>query len=156
MSKIVAFVASCLLGALAGTAQGALPPSSASVAASSYAPRANPALTFKLTYEMQCGSPGAGPLVVQLPSAMSVPVSIAPSSVLVNGAPAASVKVKGSKLTVGIPQKGGFITCDVIGMGTLTVVVTRSAGLHNPKAKGIYGFRVAIGPLDVAPKYRIS
>ncbi len=151
-----AAVTACLLSVVAAGAQAALPPQSASVAASTYKPGARSALTFVMNYLMQCGNPGAGPLVLKLPSAMTVPASLGRRSVIVNGSPAASVKQRGSTLTVGIPQKTGGVTCDVIAMGKLTVVIPRTAGLRNPKASGIYAFRVVVGPLDVVPKIRIS
>ncbi|HEX4520926.1 MAG TPA: hypothetical protein VH063_15200 [Gaiellaceae bacterium] len=156
MRIAVAAVVAGLVTAVASTAQAAFPSQSASVAASTYKPGARSALTFQMNYLMQCGNPGAGPLVLKLPTAIAIPASLGPSSVLVNGSPAASLKKHGSTLTVGIPQKTAGITCDVVALGKLTVVIPRAAGLHNPKANGIYSFRVTIGPLDVVPKIRIS
>jgi hypothetical protein len=153
MRIAAAGVVACVLAA---AAQAALPPQTASVSGSTYKPGARTALTVQMNYEMQCGNPGAGPVVVKLPTAMTIPSSLGPGSVLVNGAPAASVKLRGSTLTVGIPQKTGGITCDVISVGKLVVVIPRRAGLRNPKANGIYTFRVVVGPLDVMPKIRVS
>jgi hypothetical protein len=155
MRLTVAAATACLVTA-AGTAQAALPAPSASVADSSHKPGAAAALTIVMNYEMQCGNPGAGPLLLKLPAAMTIPASLGPSRVLLNGSPAASVKTQASTLTIGIPQKTGGVTCDVIGPGKLTVVIPKTAGLRNPKANGTYTFRVAIGPLDVTPKLRIS
>ncbi len=145
-----------IAAAFAATAQAALPPQSASVAASTYKAGARTALTVQANYLMQCGSPGAGPVLLKLPAAMTIPSSLGPGSVLVDGSPAASVKLRGSSLTVGIPQKTGGITCDVIGMGKLIIVIPRTAGLRNPAKNGIYAFRVTVGPIDLAPKIRIS
>jgi hypothetical protein len=156
MRIAAAGLVACLLSAGAAGAHAALPQPTASVSASSHEPGAETALTVVMSYEMQCGSPGAGPVLLTLPHGMSVPPSLGPSSVLVNGAPAVSVKVHGSLLTVGIPQRTGGIICDVIGPGKLTVVIPKTTGLRNPKTKGTYPFHVVIGPLDARPTIRIS
>jgi hypothetical protein len=136
-------------GALAGTAAAAgpmLPAQSISVVASSLQVGAHPvALTFTFKYEMQCGDPGTGPVVLQLPAAMSVPSRVAKGSVLLNGTALLSFAVKGAKITVGIPPRSG-VMCDVIGPGTLTVVLERSAGIGNPKSAGTYVFDLSARP----------
>jgi hypothetical protein len=155
MRIAVAGLVACLLSAVAAVAQAALPPPTASVSATSHKPGAQTALTFVMSYEMQCGSPGAGPVLLTLPHGMTAPSSVDPSSVLVNGAAAASVKQHGSLLTIGIKQRTG-VMCDVIGPGKLTVAIPRSSGLRNPTANGTYAFHVVIGPVDADPKLRIS
>jgi hypothetical protein len=123
-----------------------LPTQSISLAASSLQVGAHPvALTFTFRYEMQCGDPGTGPVVLQFPAAMSVPSRVAKGSVLLNGTAPSSVAVKGAKITVGIPPRSG-VMCDVIGPGTLTVVLERSAGIGNPKSAGTYVFELSARP----------
>lgn len=132
-------VAVTLLGVCGSAA--ALPgplTSSAAVALSSSAPGARPvALTLTLSYEMQCGYPGPGPVTVDLPATEHVSATLAPSRVLVDGLPAHSVAISGRVVTIGLappPQ----VMCMVIGMGRLTVLFTRSAGLGNPVRPGTY------------------
>jgi hypothetical protein len=102
---------------------------------------------------MQCDNPGKS-LVVSLPSAMRVPSKITASAVLVNGSRAASVSQSGSKLTVAIGE-AHWLKCKTLNFGSLTVVIGRKAGLGNPKAKGIYGFGVAVGAITGTPQLRI-
>ncbi len=75
---------------------------------------------------------------------MTVPARLAKTSVLLNGKTPPSVVLKGSTIVVGIARPS-FITCDVISVGTLTILVKRSAGIGNPKAKGTYTFKVQVG-----------
>jgi hypothetical protein len=153
MRLAAAIAAACCL---TGVASAAVPQRGAYVITSSTAARAIPvALTVSLTFEMQCGNPGRSPLTLTLPPQMTVPVRIAASSVLVDGKPAKSVTTHGSKVTIAIAQPH-FLTCDVIGMSTLTVMIGKRAGLGNPKTAGIYAFHVAIGPVKGAPKLRIT
>jgi hypothetical protein len=137
-------------------AQGAaLPTRGASVSASTYKAGAKPvALTFKLDYEMPCGNPGQT-LAVQLPSNMGVPASISPGSVLVNGKTAKSVSRHGSTLSIAIAEKH-WLRCNVLGFGSLSVVIGAKAGLANPRTPGVYGFRIAVGTVHGTPKLRIS
>jgi hypothetical protein len=133
--------------AIAGSSLAAvpLPPQSAGVSESTSTAGARPvALTFILRYQMQCGNPGKGPVTLTLPSAMTVPAKIAKSSVLLNGKTPPSVTSRGTKIVVGIAQPS-FVTCDVIGVGKLTIVLKRSAGIGNPKTKGVYTFNVQVG-----------
>ncbi len=93
-------------------------------------------LTLTMRYEMQCGYPGAGPLVITLPSAETVPTAFPKKSVVVGGI-AAVTKVSGHTVTVTIPKYKGFI-CDVMGPGKLQVIFTSRAGLGNPASAGSY------------------
>lgn len=95
------------------------------------------ALTVKLHYEMVCGQPGPGPAVLTLPRAMRVPAVVPASAVLVQGRPAGSVAVSGHVLRVALPRPPQ-VTCMSIGPGTLTIVLTRRAGLRNPLLPGSY------------------
>jgi hypothetical protein len=132
-------LATALAGSFAAAAS-ALPglPQSATASLSSARAGARPvALTLELEYDMQCGYPGPGPVVVGLPAAEHVPVALARSQVLVNGHPAASVQVSGHRVDVGLapaPQ----VMCDVIGPGRLTIVFSSAAGLGNPARAGSY------------------
>ena len=152
MKAIVFGVALFALGAASATA--AVPGNSASVVASTYKAGSPVALTFNLSYPMQCGNPGET-LVVRLPAGMKVPASIGAAAVRVNGGTARSVTTHGSTVAIGIAKKQ-WITCDLLGMGKLSVVIGARAGLANPAAKGVYGFQVAIGPVRGTPKLRIS
>jgi hypothetical protein len=92
-------------------------------------------LTLKLGYEMQCGYPGPGPVVVTFPATWRLPAKLGTTPVLVNGKAAVSASVSGHRVTVGLappPQ----IMCDVIGPGTLTVQFTRGANLGDPLKAG--------------------
>jgi hypothetical protein len=138
------------------TAGAAVPHRSASVLTSSTKPGAKPvALMLGMTFEMQCGNPGKGPLSITLPARMTIPKKIAAGAVTVDGKHAKGVAVHGRRLVISLAQPH-FLTCDVIGSGTVRVVVARSAGLGNPKKAGIYAFRVAIGPVKGTPKLRIA
>jgi len=153
MKRATALLAAYVLASTAA-ATAAAPSRSASVTSSSYSAGAKPvALTFRLTYEMQCDNPGKS-LVVSLPAAMSVPTKIPPSAVLVNGSRPASVSRSGPKITVSIGESH-WLTCKTLNFGSLTVVIGRKAGLGNPKAKGIYGFGVAVGAIKGTPQLRI-
>jgi hypothetical protein len=95
-------------------------------------------LTMTLRYEMQCGYPGVGPLVVTFPSALKLPQRFASSAVKLNGKPIAA-KVKGRHVTVTIaPHKG--VLCSLMGPGSVTLVFTPAAKLTNPARAGSYGF----------------
>jgi len=112
------------------------------------------ALTLTLRYEMQCGRPGAGPIVVSLPAAERVPHAIARANVLVDGKAPRSVSVSGHAVTIALVLPHG-ITCMVIGPGTLTVSFTRAAGLGNPAAAGRYRAGVRVGARTFAPRFTI-
>jgi hypothetical protein len=145
----------CLVVAPAALAAAPLQ-RSASVLTSSTIHGAKPvALTVTLTYEMQCGNPGRTPLTLTLPAAMTVPASISTNNVLLDGKPAKSVAVHGSRLVIAIEQPH-FLTCDVIGLSSLKILITKKAGLGNPKTAGIYGFPIEIGPIRGTPKLQIT
>jgi hypothetical protein len=102
------------------------------------------AVTLALRMELQCGRLLGGTLVVRLPAQERVPGRIAPAAVLVSGKPAAAVAVTGHVITVSIPRPP-VMMCDVIGPGTVTLVLTRSANLGNPKTAGRYPLVLARG-----------
>jgi hypothetical protein len=129
---------STALAALLAGATYAAAPHSATVTASPSGAGARPAaLTVRLSYEMQCGYPGPGPIIVRLPAGERVPATIAPSALLVNGKPAPGVHVAGRAVSIDLPPRPA-IMCDVIGPGTAKVVFTRAAGLGNPTRAGSY------------------
>lgn len=101
-------------------------------------------LTLKLHYEMVCGRPGKGPLVVTLPRAMRVPRTIGRTAVLLQGKAPTSVRVDGRVVTIGVPVPTG-ISCFSITMGTLTTTFTRRAQLGTPRAPGTYAVLARIG-----------
>ena len=159
-----------LLAVLAGgtvPALAALPPkpqlpvplpltgSATAVAAPATAGARPAVLTLKIRYEMQCGWPGAGPLVVSLPKAQHVPHTLAPRTVVVDGKPPASASLTGHVIVLGLPPRHG-ITCMLIGPGTLTVVFTRAAGLGNPAAAGSYPIAVRIGAHAFTPHLAVT
>lgn len=147
-------VAAAALALVASAGAQPLQPSAA-ITASSYKHATKPvALTYKLSYEMQCGNPGKGPLTLAFPSQVAVP-RVSAADVLLDGKTAPAVKRDGSKLIVSFPPPPA-IMCDVIGMGTLTVTITKAAGLANPKAAGLYTFPVTSDKLSAAPKLRVT
>jgi hypothetical protein len=140
-----------LVAAVAAAAAGAAPPVAAEagppptvVATPSRAAAQPVALTLKLHYEMVCGRPGKGPLVVTLPSAMRVPSAIARGAVLLQGKAPPSVDVAGHVVTIGIPVPTG-ISCFSITMGTLATTFTRAARLGAPMRAGTYPVAARIG-----------
>jgi len=149
-----------LLAVLAGgaaTAQAASPPkptlpmplpqTGSALAVSVPATAGARRVTLKLTmrYEMQCGWPGAGPLVVSLPAAMRVvPHSITRAVVSLDGKPPATVSVSGRVIVFTLPPRRG-VTCMEIGPGALTVVFAPAAGIGNPAKAGTYRIAVRIG-----------
>jgi hypothetical protein len=141
--------------AVTGTAGAQQLQPSATLTASTYKHAAKPvALTYKLSYEMQCGSPGKGPLTLTFPSQVAVP-RVTAADVLLNGKAAPAVRRNGSTLVVLFPQPPA-IMCDVIGMGRLTVTITKAAGLANPKSPGTYAFPVTSDRISATPKLRVS
>ena len=100
------------------------------------------ALTLKVHYEMQCNQPGLGKALVQLPQASSVPARIDRAAVLVNGTPAPAVSVSGHDVSITMPARRSGVTCMIMGPGTLTLTLTRAAGLGNPARAGAYMIRV--------------
>jgi hypothetical protein len=150
MRLLLATLVVFALGAAAAGAAG----NTASVAASTSTHGAPVALTFSLTYPMQCGNPGRT-LTVQLPANMKLPPVIAPQTVRVNGSASTSVKLHGSTVSIAIGRKQ-WLDCKVRGAGTLSVVIAAGAGLANPRSPGVYGFPVAIGQVRGIPKLRVT
>jgi len=95
------------------------------------------ALTLELRYEMQCGNPGTGSLLVDLPSQMQVPSRFPSGSARLDGKSVALTFAARSELRIPLPPRPGIL-CDLIGPGTLTLVVTKQAGIGNPTAAGTY------------------
>jgi hypothetical protein len=91
-------------------------------------------LALKLHYEMTCGQPGPGPVVIQLPARMDILPTLA---VRVNAKPAVKATVSSHKVTVQL-RRPPAVTCMSIGMGTLTIDL---AGVRNPAAAGTYFVR---------------
>jgi hypothetical protein len=94
-------------------------------------------LTLKLHYEMTCGQPGPGPVVIQLPARMDVLATLA---VRTNAKPAVKATVSGHKVTVQL-RRPPAVTCMSIGMGTLTIDL---AGVRNPASAGTYFVRARV------------
>ncbi len=117
---------------------------------------AHPVLwSVELGYEMQCGYPGPGPVVLSFPAAVRLPARIARSAVLVDGKAAASVQAAGRSLAVGLappPQ----IMCDVIGPGRLTIELTGAAGLGNPARAGSYRLTATRGTTSFSARFAIG
>ena len=115
------------------------------------------AVTLRLRYEMQCGWPGPGSLVVRFPPGMRLPAGLPAGAVLVNGkgATAAGPSCASHEITVGLPKRPQ-IMCDSIGPGTLTVAFTHAARLGNPKAAGSYVLRATHGADRFAGRLAIT
>jgi hypothetical protein len=93
---------------------------------------------------MQCGYPGPGPVTVRFPAQEYLPQAISSAAVLVDGKPAAGVRVSGRTVVVGLappPQ----VMCTVIAPGRLAIDFTRAAGLGNPSRPGTYRLGVSRG-----------
>lgn len=112
------------------------------VAASPHTPGAHRVrLAIAFTYSMQCGYPGAGPVVVTFPSAMKLPKRFAAGSVRLN-TKAIAAKIKGRKVTMTVPPHRGVL-CGTIGPGLLTLTFTHAAKISNPSRAGAYRFAAA-------------
>lgn len=99
------------------------------------------ALTLALgSFPLVCGRP-SGTLVVRLPTAMKLPPSIPTQAVRLDHAAAGATSVRAHVVTIGAAMPHG-ITCDVVTLGKLELVFTRSAGLGNPSAPGRYAIVV--------------
>ena len=113
------------------------------------------ALTLAIRMEVQCGRLVGGTLAVRLPAQERLPAKVASGAVLVGGKPSGAVAVAGHTLTVSIPRPRGMM-CDVIGPGTVTLVLTRAANLGNPKNAGTYPLVVARGAQQFKTTLTIS
>ena len=105
---------------------------------------AHAALALTLRYEMTCGEPGPGPLVVRLPARFR----LVSSRVFVDGAERARA-VNDSTVTVDLPKPPG-ITCMSIAEGTLKVRLT---GVRAPA--GTWTVRARIRTHAFAARLRI-
>ena len=114
------------------------------------------ALTVKVHYEMVCGEPGLGKAVVTLPAAAAVPRAIDAASILVNGKPSRFVSVSGHDVAIGMPLKRHGVSCMSIGPGTLTLTLTRAAGIGNPATAGTYTIHVHRNALAFTASVAIS
>jgi hypothetical protein len=92
-------------------------------------------ITLQLRYEMQCGYPGPGPVVVRFPADERVPSAFAAGSVQVDGRTAAAVSVPGKVVRIALPPRPQ-VMCDVIGPGRLTITFLRTAAIGNPPSVG--------------------
>lgn len=114
-------------------------------------------ITLDTRYEMQCGWPGPGSLVVRLPAGMLVPASLAARSAIVNGMPATPIFVDRARRVIAVPlPKRPQIMCDSIGPGSLSVTFTRGARLGAPKAAGSYAVRATHGADTFAGRLAIT
>jgi hypothetical protein len=127
---------------------------SMTITASPNTVRVNTRLRVTLRYEMQCGYPGAGPLVVTFPAALKLPSRFAAGSVRLGGKTIAP-KIHGRTVRVTIPPPTGTL-CGTIGPGRVVLAFTRSARLMNPARAGSYSFRAAHGTHAFAAKLAIK
>ncbi len=102
------------------------------------------AVTLMLRSELRCGRLPGRTLSLRLPARERVPKRIAATAVLVNRVHASSVTVSKHTLTIGIPRPKGA-ACYAIRPGPARLVITRAAGLGNPKIPGAYAFVVRHG-----------
>ena len=149
----VLLVGATPVGAASGPGMGA--PSAMTVSASPHAAKAHAVrLTVTLRYEMQCGYPGAGPLVVTFPSALKLPQRFAAGAVELSGK-ATAATVNGRQVTVTIARHKGLL-CDLMGPGSLTLTFTRAAKLGNPTRAGSYSFKASHGKRTFTAKLAIK
>lgn len=111
-------------------------------------------LTLTMRYEMQCGYPGEGPLVVTFPRAVTLPKRFATGTVRL-GKTAIAAKRHGRKVTVTIPPPTGTL-CGVLGPGSLVLRFTRAAKLVNPAHAGSYRFKATHAEHDASAKLTIK
>lgn len=102
------------------------------------------ALTLTLSYEMQCGYPGRGPVVLSFPDGERLPLRLPTADVLVDGRPARRTTLAGRVLTIGLSPPPR-VMCDVIGPGRLTIAIGRAGGLGNPGRAGLYELVATVG-----------
>ena len=142
-------------GVAAAVALTLVPAQAASVSLSSNrAGASDVVVTLHLTYEMQCGWPGPGPLVVTFPAAERLPARVIAAHVLLNGRAAPQVTRSDRSVSVAVPARTGM-TCMVIGPGKVTIEFTRAAGLGNPRKRGVYPVSVQRGKLVLRTSFRI-
>ena len=98
-------------------------------------------LALKLRYDMQCGQPGPGSVVVQLPARMHPMSSLA---VRLNAKTIIGARVSGTTVTIPLPTHKG-ISCMVIGPGVLTLSL---AGVRNPGNPGTYVIQAHVRAMD--------
>ena len=156
-TALCAVVGSLLIGGAAAAGTTVTPPlDSVTATLSSARAGARPVvLTLAVRTELQCGRLVGGALVVRLPAQERMPATVAAAAVLVGGKPSGAVAVAGHVLTVSIPRPRGMM-CDVIGPGTVTLVLTRSANLGNPKSAGKYPLTVSRGAQQFKTTLTIS
>jgi len=130
-------------------------PQSATASLSSARVGARPvALTIELDYDMQCGYPGPGPVVIELPATEHVPAALTRSQVLLDGHPAVSVAISGHRVEVGLASQPRII-CDEIGPGRLTILFSSAAGLGNPSRPGSYTIAVTRATTALSARFTI-
>jgi hypothetical protein len=155
----VATAVAVLAGALlpAAAVPHALPPSApATTVARPAKAGARATLMLELHYEMQCGQPGRGTVVITLPAAAHVPRTLLqPAGVFVNGKPAPKVGLAGHVVKVTLPPPPG-VTCMVIGPGTLTITLARNFGFANPDKPGRYVIGLRDGARTFAPHFSVT
>jgi hypothetical protein len=95
-------------------------------------------LTLTMRYQMQCGYPGEGPLVVTFPRAVKLPKRF-PAGTVRLGTKAIPAKRHRRNVTVTIPPPTSTL-CGVIAPGSLVLTFTRAAKLGNPARAGAYRF----------------
>lgn len=98
-------------------------------------------LTLTLAYEMQCGYPGPGPVLIEFPRQQPLPATLTRSQVLVDGRSARSVEITGRTVSIGLAPLPRIV-CMEIGMGRLAIAFTAAADLGNPIAAGTYTLAV--------------
>jgi hypothetical protein len=104
-------------------------------------------LTLKLRFEMTCGQPGPGPVVLHLPAKMGVPQRL----VGANGTKQAPATVLGHDVTVQLP-KPPAVTCMSIGLSTLTLTLV---GVRNPATAGTYVVRARLRDHVFAARFAV-
>ena len=115
---------------------------SATVSLSSLRTGARPvALTLTLAFEMQCGYPGPGPVLIEFPRQQRLPATLTRSQVLVDGRSARSVGINGRTVSIGLAPLPRII-CMEISMGRLAITFTAAADLGNPVTAGTYTLAV--------------
>jgi hypothetical protein len=122
-------------GAVAGSATAGLGQSASGTISNNRASTRPVTLTLKLGYEMQCGYPGPGPVVVTFPATWRLPAKLGATPVLVNGKAAVSASLSGHTVKVGLAAPPQII-CDEIGPGMLTVQFTRGDNIGSPLKAG--------------------
>jgi len=80
---------------------------------------------------------GASTITLTMPTGTTVPASIAPSKVTINGSAASAVSVSGQQITITVP-----VAVTISNSDSVTIVISEQAQVQNPQILGQYALQV--------------